>query len=55
MICRIDTLRSQKYIGPFKALLLPELALELPFEALLLPFKSNIFHKTLPPPLAPFA
>ena len=55
MICRIDTLRSQKYIGPFKTTLLSVLALELPFEALVSPFKSDIFHKTLQPPLAPFA
>jgi len=51
MICRIDTLRSHKYIGPFKATLLSVLALELPFEALLSPFKSDIFHKHFHHPL----
>jgi hypothetical protein len=55
MICRIDTLRSHKYIGTSKATLLSVLALELPFETLLSSFKSDIFHNTLPPPLAPFA
>lgn len=45
MICRIDIVRSWKYIGPFEVLLLPTLVFKLPFQALSEPKKTITFFK----------